>query len=169
MGKLIETSQSYQGMQNVDLKKLVDHAWNEYESVTKDLGADPKISLKNADDLSSVILQMLKKRGLLPDGQPRAAYVDIMIAAALLHNLYYLREDWTTLFRARQVLYPVGEEIGIAKSVLDALFQTIEGQLGEDTPVPNVKPIPNTPTDFFATACWIIYGMNAPQEKPLWN
>jgi uncharacterized protein (UPF0147 family) len=72
----------------------------------------------------------------------------------LLHNLFYDSEDFTTLFKARQVLDPVAEEQKIPQEVRNALFQAIEAQLGDSTPVPLCRPAANSPTELLAWAVW---------------
>jgi hypothetical protein len=111
--------------------------------------------LQEANEVADVMVQMLRKKKILTE-TAHQSFVDVLLVSALLHNLFYEEDDWSSLFFARQGLLPVAEEMNINSTVTDAIFQTIEGQLGEDTPVPMCKPAPNSPTELFATAVWFV-------------
>lgn len=122
------------------------------EKALKEYGSPEKTA--EGERVSYVLYEMLKKNKLISK-HIRQTFVEVLMAACKLHNLFYDSEDWTTLFQARKVLDPIAKEMGISQQIRDALFQTIEAQLGADTPVPNCRPQPNTPTDNFASAVWI--------------
>lgn len=127
-----------------DIKGFVAEMINEY-------GTEEK--LFEANRVTDILVGMLKKRGLM-NGAVQQSFVDILIASALLHNLFYDASDWTTIYTARKIMEPRALEGGIPVQVCDALFQTIEAQMGDDTPVPTSRPQPNTPTEVFAWAVW---------------
>lgn len=108
-----------------------------------------------AEKVADVLIQMLEKKGIL-SVQAQQSFVDVIITSVFLHNLFYDESDWTTIYSARKNLLPIAEEIGISSQVTDAIFQTIEAQLGESTPIPGSRPQPNSPTDLFAHAVWFV-------------
>lgn len=114
-------------------------------------GSDAKF--EEAEKVGDVLIQMLEKRGLIST-QAQQSFVDVLLVSTFLHNLFYYESDWTTLFDARLMLAPIAKEMGIVEQVTDAIFQTIEAQLGESTPVPTSRPNPNSPTELFAHAVW---------------
>ena len=111
--------------------------------------------LEEANKVADVVRGLLTHKRLL-DEQTHQSFVDIMLAAALTHNLFYDSEDWLTLFHARKLLAPIANELGINEQALDALYHTIEGQLGEQTPVSECIPKPGTPTELFSYAVWFV-------------
>jgi hypothetical protein len=111
--------------------------------------------LEDANKIGDVLVQMLYKRKLITQNAQQS-FVDILLSAVLLHNLFYDAEDFTTLYKARKELASIAEDNEIPDQVQQALFQTIEAQLGEDMPVPTSRPIPNSPTELFAWAVWFV-------------
>lgn len=122
------------------------------DALEKD-GTEEKLHIANK--VGDVILNMLKRKNLI-SAQTHQAFVDVMLTAAMLHNIYYDESDWTTLFQARKIVMPLALEKGLHKQSLDALFHTIESQLGEQTPVTECIPKPGTPTEIFASAVWFV-------------
>ena len=155
----------FQEIVNPELKNFVLYAWNDCESFM-----DEEEYTQKRDEcvrICDVLEQLLKKKKIwMADARP--GFVDIMMAAVLLHNLKTEQNNWTTIFAPRLCWEKTAQDMGVPKTYTDALFQTIEAQLGEDTPVPNVKPVANTPTDFFALAIWIVKEMDK-RGDILWN
>ncbi|MED1125382.1 hypothetical protein [Bacillus atrophaeus] len=120
--------------------------------------------LEEANRVADVLRDLLVHKNLL-DEHTHQSFVDILMVSALLHNLFYDEKDWTTLFHARRELEPIAEEVGINaqsnKQSLDALYHTIEGQLGDQTPVTECIPKPATPTELFSYAVWFAKQSNA--------
>ena len=113
-------------------------------------------NLEEANQVADVLIQLLKKKGLM-DGQTHQSFIDVLLTSTMLHNLFTDKEDWTSLYNARYIMEPVArEEFKINKQVTDAIFQTIEAQLGDESPVPASRPQPNTPTELFAYCVWFI-------------
>ena len=133
-------------MQVPELKEFTQRALDEY-------GTEEKLT--EGESVAHVILGLLRKKKMLTE-QTHQSFVDVLVSAALLHNLFYDPQDWKTLFSARQKLLPVAQECGVGYNFYSAIFQTIESQLGEDTPVPNCKPIDNSPTELFTYAVWFV-------------
>ena len=67
----------------------------------------------------------------------------------------------TSLFKAREEFDEVADmdelyEYGaIPEQFREMVWDTIEGQLGDCTPMSKTKPSPNTPQDLFATAVFM--------------
>lgn len=108
--------------------------------------------IEYAEKVIDNILALLSKDNLLNEAIPQK-FVDILKASAYLHNIFF-NGSITSLFKAREVLT---EELAatLSKEEYESILQTIEGQLGEGTPVPLLKPTKNSPTDTFALAVWI--------------
>jgi len=129
-----------------ELKDMVTDIINEYGSRDK---------LTKANKVASVLINMLKYKKLVTDGVQQS-YVDMLIASALMHNIFYYEEDWITLFLARQAMLKYAIDHKIEPVAIDMIAQTIESQLGENTPIPLLKPTANSPGEVFATAVWFV-------------
>lgn len=79
---------------------------------------------------------------------------DIVISAAFIATCYpvNIEENWADIFIPRTVWQKELIEYGVRKDIASSLFDLIESRFGEDTPIPRLKPQPNHPTEFFATA-----------------
>lgn len=111
--------------------------------------------LKVSNKVCDVLYQMLVKRKFA-GGNQHEVHVDILLSAALLHNLFFDPKDWTTLYDARQQLNDLAVDCGLRGGLIDLIFDTVESQMGEDTPVVGSKPKPNTPQEFFSNAVWFV-------------
>ncbi len=111
--------------------------------------------LIEANVIVDVLKDLLVKKKLLSE-QSHQSFVDVMVGAALLHNLFYKKEDWRTLLDARYYLESIGEESKVNPMMLNALFSTIEAQEGEDCPITELIPKPGTPTELFAYTAWFV-------------
>ncbi len=129
-----------------ELKQLVELALEEH-------GLEEK--LIQANQVADMIIEKLTYDKLLSE-QTHQTFVDIMVSAALLHNLFYKEEDWRTLFDAKFYLEPVAEDLKINHQITETLFHTIQGQLGAKTPVVDCIPKPGTPTEMFANIVWTV-------------
>lgn len=104
---------------------------------------------------------MIRKELLTPDNHQ--TYVDALLIAAQLFNIYYNdtnKEDVHELFKARREFDEIADldcyEYGpLPEQFREMVWDTIEGQLGDCTPMSKTKPSPNTPQDLFATAVWM--------------
>lgn len=109
--------------------------------------------------LIQLLLESLINRRLL--GQEVHSYaVDLIIASALLHNVYIDKEHpYTSIFKAREEFLPISDEKEfrtIPKDYLDILFSTIEKQFGEQSLIKDMIPLNGTPTDLFANCVWLV-------------
>lgn len=103
---------------------------------------------------------LIRKELLAPDNHQ--TYVDALLVAAMLHNIYFNEEEiCTSLFKAREEFDEIADmeelyEFGaIPEQFREMVWDTIEGQLGDCTPMSKTKPSPNSPQDLFATAVYI--------------
>jgi hypothetical protein len=134
----------------VDLIK-VEEFHNFVVDMVNEFGTDTK--LMEGNKIGDIVYKKLKSQNLINENINQA-FVDVLLAASVLHNLFYEEGDLTTLFKARQVLGPIATEREVPQELQAMLFQTIEAQLGDSTPVPMCRPVPNSPTSTFADAIW---------------
>ena len=127
---------------NPELKDFVGNLLEQY-------GSDEKADF--ADKVSYNLEQILTRKKLLVPGVQQM-FIEVLFAASALHNLFY---DGTSasLFKLRDVVGSGTDKFNM--EIVEAVLQTTEGQLGEETPVPLCKPTPNSPTGIFALAVWI--------------
>ena len=83
----------------------------------------------------------------------------------MLHNLFY---DGTleSLFAARVKLTSIGVKLGIPVAAQEPIWQAIEGQLGESTPIAALRVNPNSPSGILAEACWNVEERNGNKVIP---
>lgn len=116
--------------------------------------------------VAEISMDLLIRKDLLsPDNHQ--TYVDALLIASLLHNIYFDEKNLcTSLFKAREEFDSVADmeelyEFGaIPEQFREMVWDTIEGQLGDCTPMSKTRPSPNSPQDLFATAVYIT--RNAP-------
>ena len=85
----------------------------------------------------------------------RPIWVDILRSAAYLHNLFY-DGSLQSVFKAREILMPIAIKHNVPVNGVSALFQAVEGQLGEDMPVEACQPKGDSPNRIFAWAVWFV-------------
>lgn len=111
-------------------------------------------STEIAEKVAEVVYAQLEEKGLISE-QANQSFVDVVISAALLHDLFKT-EEWIFIFDARRYLTEVAERVGLPESAQNAIFETIEAQLGDKTPIAKLRPQPGTPTELFAYAVWFV-------------
>lgn len=121
--------------------------------------------------VAEFVLDLLIRKELLTKTNHQT-YVDSLLVAAHLHNAYYGKEESfdeysigfdpniSSLLKARQEFDEIADmddyEFGpIPEQFREMIWDTIEGQLGDCTPMAKTKPSPNSPQDLFATAVWL--------------
>ena len=104
---------------------------------------------------------LIRKELLTPDNHQ--TYVDALLVAAMLHNVYFDEKHlMNSLFKAREEFDEIAGREGIyqygplPEQMREMVWDTIEGQLGDCTPMSKTKPSPNSPQDLFATSVWIV-------------
>lgn len=123
--------------------------------------ANKEPSLLNNKVAELMLDLMIRKELLTPDNHQ--TYVDALLIASQLFNIYYNdinKDDVHELFRARREFDEIADldcyEFGpLPEQFREMVWDTIEGQLGDCTPMSKTKPSPNTPQDLFATAVWM--------------
>ena len=123
-----------------------------------------KVSISEYNNLVAEYMLdlMIRKELLTPENHQ--TYVDALLIAAQLFNIYYNefnRDEIHELFRARKEFDEIADldcyEYGpIPEQFREMVWDTIEGQLGDCTPMAKTKPSPNTPQDLFATAIFMV-------------
>lgn len=141
------------------LNKIEDPAIKQLVTTTLELyGSEDKA--KDAIEVSDLVTFLLKNDKLIAENS-YALFVDVLYAAALVHNLTfsYGVDKFHEMFKTRDMLEEINatEAIGVPETYLESICQTIEGQLGKDHPVVALIPNPNTPGMHFALACSIYY------------
>ena len=105
---------------------------------------------------------MVRKELLTPDNHQ--TYVDALLIASQLFNCYYNKEtgleNYNNLFTARVEFDSIADEKDdefgpLPEQFREMVWDTIEGQLGDCTPMSKTKPSPNTPQDLFAMAIFM--------------
>ena len=113
--------------------------------------------LDEANRVADVFIARLKKRNMYED--PRnAEWVAIVYAATMIHNLFY-DGSVTSLFIARQELQGIANDVHMQDNHFEFICQTIEGQLGDDCPVPMCKVKDDSPQGMMAQARWFVVEM----------
>lgn len=142
--------------------------YEDFDNETEtELEAYTKACLKKANytpgkyefKLIQVLLDALINRNILSDYVHSNA-VDLIIISALLHNVYVDKDHiCTTLFKAREEFLPIAKEGDfrkIPRDLLEIIFDTIERQFGEQSPLKEFIPKPGMTTDLFATCVWLV-------------
>lgn len=145
-----ENSDSYlYKIKDPALREFVTEALIQYGSADK---------FYNAEDIIDEAMQMYAHMNLIND-QAESGWLQPIIAAGYIHNLFYTEEQpITSLFMAREKLTDLAKSCGIMDSWADLVFQTVEGQLGAKTPIPACTPHGDHPIQIFAWARWFIMG-----------
>lgn len=112
--------------------------------------------------VAEIAMNFLIRKELL-DTDNHQTYVDALLVAAMLHNIYFDEKHIvTSLFKAREEFDYIADknelyEYGaLPEQMREMIWDTIEGQLGDCTPMSKTKPSPNSPQDLFATAVYIV-------------
>ena len=126
--------------------------------------------LNEANEVIDVMMAMLKKKNLL-NANGSQAFVEIMVVAGLVHNLFY-DGSLHSVFYARERLTPLAKEHEVPEMALNQILQAVEGQFGDDMPIEACRPNPSTPIELFAWAVWFVEeyqhdGKLMPMEKPV--
>lgn len=126
-----------------------------YEKAGKDLS-----NIEYENKVCEILIDHLIRRGLL-DTQAHQNFVDLLLTSAFLHNLYFDEEDVIfSILKARVELDSIAEEMGLPEQIREAIWQGVEEQLGDATPVKKLKPSPNTPQELLAECIFIAKNLN---------
>lgn len=129
----------------------------------KQYGTEEKA--ETAKEVHAVMMAMLEKKHLL-SANASQAFVDLMVSAALLHNLFY---DGTlhSVFMARETLTPLAIGKKVPEQAYKQIFTAIEAQFGDDIDVEACRPNPATPNELFAWAVWFVEEYPADSHKAM--
>lgn len=109
-----------------------------------------------AEKIARVMIAMFTKQKAMTD-QFVSGAVQPLTAAAYLSNVLLDNSMLTSsLFLPRDFFTPIMKEKGVMDSWIELIFQTAEGQLGADTPVPACTPHGDHPINIFAWARWFV-------------
>lgn len=123
------------------------------EALTKYGSAD---KFYEAEDIINTAMDMFEHMNLVNE-QAESGWLQPIIAAGYIHNLFYSSEQpVTSIFMAREKLSDAAKASGIMDSWADLVFQTVEGQLGPKTPIPACAPHGDHPIQIFAWARWFV-------------
>ena len=109
--------------------------------------------LKKANKVADIVWQKFEHLNYISENAQQQ-FVDITIAGCLLHNLFYSKDDITTILKHRTKLAPIAAEVEIDERLLNFVYEIIESQLGENHPVQKLKPTVNSPSYTFSEAVW---------------
>ena len=118
--------------------------------------------LKCSNSVCDVLFEILERKNLLDFNKN---WVWILISSCYIFNSFFDYEQYKfgystcyeDLFKARRVLNDLCNKHKIPNGARDALFQSVEGQLGSLTPINVCKPNLGTPTEWFALAVFIYF------------
>ena len=155
---------------------------NEYRFIDFMIADDMKIFVKeclnhanyklNDKDLllCHIVCDTLIKKGILGNDNHQT-FVDVILAACMLHRTYW--NDYNkvvSLVMPRNEFYAIGKseelyEYGpLPGEVLEPIFQTIEAQLGELTPIQFCKPNCGSYQELFANCVSIVDNLDTIKE-----
>lgn len=129
-----------------ELKSFVGKALIEFGSVTK---------LKRANKVADIVWQKFEHAGYITN-LGHQQFVDITLAACLLHNLFIKADNIPSLFKHRAELAKIEGECEIDERLVEFIYEMIEGQFGDKSPIQKLRPTPNSPGATFADAVWQI-------------
>ena len=109
--------------------------------------------------LIELILETLIQKNILTE-RVHSQAADLLIVSALLHNVYIDKEHLcTSMFKAREEFLPIAKENEefkvIPRELLEVIFETIEKQFGERSPLKEFIPTPGGINDLFANCVWL--------------
>lgn len=148
---------------NTDVNRFIDliNIDDLREAVYKALEhADYTIKDEYENKVAEVLLDALIKKNLL-SANNRPYYIDTLLSACFLHNIYYDEQHKpTSLMKAREEFDYIYDEYNIPEDVREMIWDAIESQCGDFTPMLKTKPAPNSPQDLFATCVWVVKSNN---------
>ena len=111
-----------------------------------------------AEEVAYWSYKLLEQRHLISEGTQQS-FVDLIIGAALIHNMFIDEDSEDApymVFEARRRLTGYFENNGVSREYSNYIFKIIEGQFGEESPVPEVRPAADTPQNIVAQSKFIV-------------
>lgn len=138
------------------IKEAINGVIEEYASPS----ANRENKLKNmyANEVAYWAYKLLEQKHLVTQAAQQT-FVDLIIGAALIHNIFIDEESEDApymVFEARKKLTGYFREKGLPEDFAGYIFKIVESQYGEDSPIPEVRPTPDTPQAIIATAKFIV-------------
>lgn len=122
-----------------------------YDKVDKDLN-----DVEYENKVCEILLDHLITRGLLDVNAGHQVFVDCLLVSVFLHNLFFDEKDIIgSVMKARIEFSDIAEELQLPEQIQEAIWDGIESQLGDATPVKKLKPSPNTPQSLLADCIYI--------------
>lgn len=122
-----------------------------YAKVGKDLN-----DVIYENKVCEILLDHLIRRGLLDSNAGHQMFVDCLLVSTFLHSLYFDEKDIIgSVMKARIEFSDIADELQIPDQIQEAIWDGIESQLGDATPVTKLKPSPNTPQSLLADCIYI--------------
>ena len=110
---------------------------------------------ETAEKAVEILHGLLEERDLIQQ-HGNQMFVDILTCAAIIHDVFPVKECWTESFTFRKELMNLAsKEYEMPEPICNSLFETLEAQLGNRMPITKCRPQPGTPQDLFATAIWV--------------
>ena len=131
-------------IQNKELKDFVK------DFITNNSTED---KVNEANQIGDIMMMLLVREGKIQPGVYQS-FVDIALAASLLHNIYYDRNDIATLLKLRKEVYSLEISNDIT-SLIEGAIQMCEQQDGKYTVIPQLVPREMTLEKLFSEAIWL--------------
>lgn len=131
-------------IQNKELKDFVK------DFITNNSTED---KVNEANQIGDIMMMLLVREGKIQPGVYQS-FIDIALAASLLHNIYYDRNDIATLLKLRKEVYSLEISNDIT-SLIEGAIQMCEQQDGKYTVIPQLVPREMTLEKLFSEAIWL--------------
>lgn len=118
--------------------------------------------------VAEMMVDYLTARHLYTPLAPNKA-ADVLLAASLLHNVYYDRDycnadtDWQEVYTLRKEFTNLAKELvqsgcgAVDMGAFEYTFALVEAQLGEDMPVPGSRPVRGQTSQDMWEVLWFYY------------
>lgn len=142
------------------MNNVIENIWREnYQAFTKELvetySNEEKIA--TANQVGTIVEDLLRNKNMMQE-EYKPKFVDVLRMSAMLHNVFYKQDDFTTLFALRKLFderQDLIQKHNIDKEALDAICQSVEGQEWDQTKIGLLKPSPGSPAEILAIAKWV--------------
>jgi hypothetical protein len=107
-----------------------------------------------ANKVAEVFCAMLSRKKVTNEKSP--GFYNCALSAAMIYNLFYTKSRVSSLLETREYLASAAEELQINENAMETVFEMVEGQLGNDTPIARLAPNPDTPAELFSWAVFFV-------------
>ena len=138
--------------QSIYINKIrTDYLRNFVQDALMEFGTTSK--LNKANKVADIVWQKFEHLNYINENVQHQ-FVDITIAGSLLHNLFYVPSDISTILKHRTKLKEIAEKNHLDERLSNLIYEMIEAQLGENHPIQKLKPPANSPSSTLADAIW---------------